>query len=624
MRCIFNKVTLHNFLSFGDATVELRSKGYCLIKGRNTNPSDRALSNGAGKSTIVSSICWAITGQTVQGVKSNIENMFTTGGCFVSVDFNIDGDNYVVTRYKNHEQYKTDLKIIMNGKDISGKGIRESENVLATYLPDITFDLLSSIIFLGQGLPNSFTKSTPSGRKEKLETLTKSDFMIQDVKNRIAKRQEVLDNKVKGFREDNIQVETSLTYSDKRLQQVKNELEKLTYNNYEEELRQANIKLVELQKELEALTLRYEDETARSECLNKDITSKYEAFSKEYQETSNEGGKIVSEIDITIALTKNKISYLEDEIRKLDNIKDICPTCGQKLPNVHKVDTTDKKNELTKLKEELKKSIDNKENETTRYKSILESMKTQYNRNIEPLQQQYKDLMDSIKEVSMQRNSISSQMGQCQGNINTYVQLLSVYNTQKTKLEQEENELTSNIMQLNEKLLYNNKELDELQASLDILSKINTLVKRDFRGYLLQNIIAYIESKAKEYCKYIFGTSNLDIKQDRNEIMVAFCGKEYEALSGGEKQKVDLIIQFAIRDMMSKYLNFNSNILFLDEITDNLDSVGCSGLMSLISNVLNDVESVFIISHHSDELSLPIDTEIVIEKDSSCISRIIN
>ena len=176
-------------------------------------------------------------------------------------------------------------------------------------------------------------------------------------------------------------------------------------------------------------------------------------------------------------MTKNKISYLEDEIKKLDSIKDVCPTCGQKLPNVHKVDTTDKKNELAKLKEELQKSIGYKENETTRYKSILESMKTQYNRNIEPLQQQYKNFMNSIKEVSMQRNSISSQIGQCQGNINTYTQLLSVYTTQKTKLEQEESDLTSNIMQLNEKLLYNNKELDELQASLDILSKINKSIE---------------------------------------------------------------------------------------------------------------------------------------------------
>lgn len=623
MRCIFNRVTLHNFLSFGDAIIELRNKGYCLVTGKNTNPSDRALSNGAGKSTIVSSICWAITGQTIQGAKSNIENMFTTGGCFVTVEFSVDGDNYVVTRYKNHSVYKTDLKITLNGKDISGKGIRESENVLATYLPDLSFDLLSSVIFLGQGLPNSFTKNTPSGRKEKLETLTKSDFMIQDVKERIARRQEVLENKVRGFKDDNIQVETSLTYSNKRLLQVKEELEKLTYSNYEEDLRQANVKLIELQNEYEALTLRYSDETAISECLSKEIASRGEDFSKECQDIANEGHTKIGEIDITIALTKNNITNLDAEIRKLDSIKDICPTCGQKLPNVHKVDTTDKKNELAKLKEDLQKSLAESDEVASRYKSILELRKMQYNQDIEPLQQQYKEVMDSLKVLSTNKNTLTTQIAQCQGNINTYTQLIEVYNTQKAKLEQEEQELNSNIMQLNEKSLYNNKELDELQASLDVISKMNTLVKRDFRGYLLQNILSYIETKAREYCKYIFGTTSLDIKQDRNDIVVAYCGKEYEALSGGEKQKVDLIIQFAIRDMMSKYLNFNSNILFLDEVTDNLDRVGCEGLMSLITHIFSDIESLFIISHHTDELSIPVDNELVIIKDSSSISKLL-
>ena len=66
MRCVFNKVILHNFLSFGDAEVDLRNKGFCLIKGRNKNPMDRALSNGSCKSTLTSAISWALTGQTTQ------------------------------------------------------------------------------------------------------------------------------------------------------------------------------------------------------------------------------------------------------------------------------------------------------------------------------------------------------------------------------------------------------------------------------------------------------------------------------------------------------------------------------------------------------------------------------
>ena len=74
--------------------------------------------------------------------------------------------------------------------------------------------------------------------------------------------------------------------------------------------------------------------------------------------------------------------------------------------------------------------------------------------------------------------------------------------------------------------------------------------------------------------------------------------------------------------MLCKYLNFSSNILVLDEITDNLDSIGCQKVFNLISSKLTDIENVYIISHHSD-LQLPIDKELIIEKGVDGISRIV-
>ena len=77
---------------------------------------------------------------------------------------------------------------MIDGKDCSGKGIRDSEKLLAQYLPDITASLLGSVIILGQGLPQKFTNNSPSGRKEVLEKLSKSDFMIEDLKSRVTSR----------------------------------------------------------------------------------------------------------------------------------------------------------------------------------------------------------------------------------------------------------------------------------------------------------------------------------------------------------------------------------------------------------------------------------------------------
>ena len=99
-------------------------------------------------------------------------------------------------------------------------------------------------------------------------------------------------------------------------------------------------------------------------------------------------------------------------------------------------------------------------------------------------------------------------------------------------------------------------------------------------------------------------------------------GKEYEALSGGERQKVDLIIQFAIRDMLCKHTSFSSNIIVMDEIFDNLDDMGCQKILDLITTRLHDISSIFIITHHGAELSIPYDDIIKVEKSNDGISRV--
>ena len=99
--------------------------------------------------------------------------------------------------------------------------------------------------------------------------------------------------------------------------------------------------------------------------------------------------------------------------------------------------------------------------------------------------------------------------------------------------------------------------------------------------------------------------------------------KPLEALSGGEQQKVDLILQFAIRAMMQEYTGFSSNIIVLDEILDNLDSVGCDSVLNFITNRLSDIESVFIISHHADSLNIGNDSTITVMKGPDGISSIV-
>lgn len=619
----FKTLTLHNFLSFGDATIDLTDKGYCLICGKNNNPSDRALSNGSGKSTIISGISYCLTGQTIQGIKSNIVNKFTSGGCFVSLDFNVDNDNYIITRYKDHEKYKTDLKIFKNGEDISGKGIQESSKLLAQYLPELTPQLISSVILLGQGLPNSFTKNSPSGRKELLEQLTGSDFMIQDVKNRLNERIEELNNDKRKFEDNILSLNTQIDIHNSNKVRLTNEISNWVIPDYDKEIGDIVSKINEDNALIEI-------NVSQKNALSKEIIDCNELIKSNEKNKYDAINKINDEYKLPTTYISNQINNINSEIyvkkkqkQDIDNIKEFCPTCKQRIIGVVKPDTTHLSNEIVELESNVMKLNEELTNINNEWKKKVNDIETQYNnvnsnneKILVEMTRNNRELENKISAINLEISSLNSKK--------TKLEQDKLYNTQNYNNKVNElNELNNTLKQLNDNLLYNNNELENIKQHCEYVTKMNTLVKRDFRGYLLKNIITYLENKSKEYCKYIFNTNDLQIQLNGNDIDILFQSKEFESLSGGEKQKLDVIIQFAIRDMMSNYLDFSSNILFLDEITDNLDSVGCDGLFNLISSTLNDLESIFIISHHQDELVLPLDNTILVEKNNVGISRVI-
>ena len=100
MRIYFKHLSIHNFLSYGHAEIDLTDKGYCLVSGINNCPKDNALSNGSGKSTIWSGICYALTGETIQSIHSNLKNINAgeDEDMFVELYFNADGKDYVIKR----------------------------------------------------------------------------------------------------------------------------------------------------------------------------------------------------------------------------------------------------------------------------------------------------------------------------------------------------------------------------------------------------------------------------------------------------------------------------------------------------------------------------------------------
>ena len=616
----FKHIVIEGFQSIGYAEVDLNDRGFTLVNGINNCPDDNAQSNGAGKSTCFNAICFALVGETIQGVSKNLVNINTDTGLYVELDFDVDTTQYKIIRTKDHNKYGTSVKFYVNGEDRSGKGIRDTETVLKEYLPEMSSDLIGSVIIIGQGMPQRFTSNTPSGRKEVLEKLSKSDFMIEDIKSRLTNRKIALSSQIKEKDLTINNLQGQLSVSERQLERYKNSAASIVAPDFEA--------INTAQKIVEEKKLELTDAQNIVTPIRNEIVALLEQQGAIGLEKAQRTSSITSGFDNLISEDKEEYyriqshyKSLDIEIKRLRDVKDICPTCGQKLPDVHKVDTTELEAERDQLKDSLLLYDGKiKANERARQEAV-DRITKEYADKVEEIGKLIKEKKDCLAEKESLVTRIEQELSDAQTRLTRMLSDRDNYNQRVQEISDSIKQTESDIDKINTELLYNNKGRDELQSRLDVVSKMLTIATRDFRGFLLTNVIEFLNRRAKTYCVDIFGTDKISLCLDGNNLNVLYNNKMYENLSGGEQKKVDIITQLSIRDMLCQFSSFSSNIIVLDETFESLDFLGCQKVIDVIAKRLTDIESIFIVTHRSN-LSLPSDSTITIVKDESGVSHI--
>lgn len=617
----FNKLIVHNFGSYGHTELDLQHRGFCLVSGQNNCAQDNALSNGAGKSFLWSAICFALTGETIGGIKSNLKNInIEEDSCYVTLELTYQNDHIIVHRIVAP---KADLKLSKNDIDVSGKGIRESEKKLAELLPEVTKDLVASTIIIGQGMPNRFSSFSPSGRKELLEKLTKSDFMIEDIKLRVNTRLSELNTKIRELEDSLIANKTQLGIHQNNLAKFRASADETNKPDFDNMLERVGGQIAELQQQLSQDYEKLQRLEAQIEAVNKqllELTTQKAQVSSEELKSYNEKFNQLKTDKLTLDF---RIAEITKEIQKLEAITDTCPTCGQHLPNVHKPDTSS-----------LKATLQQEENARADILTQIQACNQQHQKYQLEISNAFdadmKTLNEALQDSKNQTLSIKQAVAASNVQLESKVaeQTKLLYDKQNWEarcnhIQAEIRTCEAEIASLDNIVRIAELAKVEYTEHLAVVKKMEVLIRRDFRGYLLTNIISYLDAQAKNYCEIVFGTRELHLYLDGNALDISYCGKIFDSLSGGEKQRVDLILQLAIRDLLSSYLNLSANILVLDEITDFLDKKSCQAVMTLLEKELQSVESVFIVSHHAEELDLPIDSEIKIIKNELGISEVV-
>lgn len=574
MSIIFDKIYLNGFLAIGEAEINLHEQGFTLVSGVNQE-SSVTQSNGAGKSAIFEGIMWTLTGETLRGSTDIINESMKSSGCLCIVEFHDDEHFYKVKRARGHVSLGNQVLFYEDGELLTDQ-IKMTQEKLKSLFPILSDpEILGSIILLGQGLPHKFSSLSPIRRKELLEVMTGSSSDIDKLALDLTSLDSAHSSELNKYNSENIRAEGLI--QGRELSRQALEEQKQKYNNADK----IQSEIVELEEQNRVLSAK----------VDENIKSK-----SELQKKSSEVSERLQELQEQESKYKSALSLIKGQINSI--LSGNCPTCGRPY-------------EVTEESLELKSTLEGKVTQ-------IEKLLSELTENITTVVADGRSYQIDINKVDLEIQSINSQLQDIQYKLQELHKGLETSAQLQTKID----EISQEITNLKVSVTDNEKLIIKEQEYLDCINYLKRIISREFKGYLLEEVITFLSKRSQYYGQYLFTNNKLiEVTLSGNKILLTIGGRLYENLSGGERQRVDLAVQFSLRDLLMITSGFSCNLLVLDEVFDNLDSQGSGALINLITSEFSGIDSVFIITHHSD-IDIPYDNQITVVKGSNGVSEL--
>lgn len=573
MNIVFRSIHAYNFLSLGDVTVDLSEQGYVIVNGQNRE-SSVPQSNGSGKSSIFDAIFWTITGETLRGCSDVVNDRRKKEGCFCDLAFTVDDTEYRILRSKSHKDYGSTCLFYSNDELLSDQ-VKKSQEMISTRIPSASSDIIGSIILLGQGLPYKFSSLSPIKRKDLLEIMSGSSSQIDKLKYQLDQEESEYETQKSKWSGDKLTAAGKISGLEVALQSIIDQQDAVSNP---EELRKTieenNSKIKELQSSLE--------ESQKSSEEIRQVLDQYRNSEKSLREY--------------IIGQTSEVNQIRGQLNSIKSGN--CPTCGRPY-------------EVSQETESLRRSYEEDIKRRDAMIVQLQAKLTGVQSVIKETESQYQNKVNTS-------TSFGYQIQDLQIKTQTINETLKVSESLGDKRQSVEREIKDN------KIIVHDAEgeIDKIQEMLDCIAYLKRQLSRDFKGYMLEEVIKFLSSRAEYYGDFLFSTGKkVEVSLDGNKILITIGGRLYENLSGGERQRVDLAVQFALRDMLMITSGFSCNLLVLDEAFDNLDAQGSESLVNLVTSEFSDIDSVFIITHHAD-IAIPYDKSLTVVKNPEGVSSI--
>ena len=626
----FKKVIIKNFMSIGDATIDLDNRGLVLIDGKNMTPASAIDTNGTGKSSMLSAIFYAIYGEMPNGDKADsVINKKVGKDTSVTLEFSTDSGEYKVVRTRK----KNSLKLYSGDNELTKGTAKETQSLIDTVV-GIPKDIYMSTLYFDGHNSTPFSMLTDKQRKEYLEVLfnvgvyheayevTKLDISektgeLGSIVNKIS----VEESKLSPIADNIKQIEQDKELSGTRLSAMKSEID-TSSNDLEQMASQLKILQDKSSKRLNEI-----EESISS--INTTDTSGLQQQVASMSSTVNSSIAKLSAMKATILEKANLMKSL--------STSEVCLVCGNPIDEEHKkVEIGKITSDIQKLKvpyEELKSSIAiaNEELETKKAELLVE-------------QDKVAKANELLSPLYSEKQSISSLIASGKSDYNSRLQLLDSKKSYYQSELDNSSRYDDNIKSLNEKVKLIKEATKDLQNKREyIASDISSLndalmafSDKGIKSHVLDLVTPEMNIRANNYLSYLTGgtiTAEFSTQtkkangelSDKFDIKVTNNGEEttYNSLSSGEQRRVDIAISLTLQDILMSRSNTSSNLLIYDELFESLDAVGSESVVELLKTRLDTADTILVVTHN-ENLKPLFNSSIVAVKEADGMTHVEN
>lgn len=596
--------------------------------------------NGAGKTTMFEAIVWCLFGinlkETIAGAVASWPEVRPSvwNGTRVSVKFKTGDITYTITRHLDYKSKTYDIKgedslMIATEDDDRGQPVvlvgdardKKAQQERINEILGIDAKTFMNSIMFGQRMAKLVTQDNDDKRKL-FETLFDVEW--------VAELKKKVDQDLVKFNAALLTVDADIRFYTNQIEMLKNQKQQAQTMLAGFEEGRFNRILVK-QGQLDEYKTYLNNITTTLDQLNKSFDAiKYDPA--KHDEVEDRHGKLCVELDDLklaqakavgeVKLAKNKVEQLDKQVKSLESdltkleaksIDVTCPYCeqelkpGNKLEKNHNIDIQVVKDKIKVAKGDLAKAK----------KVVPKDPKPADNEALEAKIEEAEQELGALDELFNQREAISNRITM-QNNFNAQVNKDILWVNNEMDVIKAEVPPVIDIPSIETHLKDAEKALAE---STEISQKTKKEIevaewwsKKGFsaggiKAFIFKAMLSQLNQNIKKYGQRV-GVS-LEFSIDLNKTSKPFTtvcsignklNKDYKEFSGGEKQRLDIVLIFAMYDLIS--MNANMNILVMDEVFEGLDEAGEAVAFDLIREKAMSGKSVYVISHSSNLDSL--------------------